>query len=178
MTLLQSQAIEFLTSSNKYPIIKLEALMNRTADSCHRSQTSASSHESMLSTDFSVNAEITDPASIHASRKAWMKHPLKVLPWARDFSQLGAQGHCLSLGTQRHEAWIILVSCEVTTTSAPLLPIHNSPFIHSRAFPWPDVYHSCVTLQLFCRGGRSGFWKTFEYTHKYRLGLLCLWINN
>lgn len=125
MTLFQSQAVEFLTSSNKYPIIKLEALTNKTADSCHRSQTSASLCESTLSKDFSVNTEITNPALIHASRKVWMRHLLKLLPWARDFPELGTHSHCLSLGTQGHEAWVILVSRGV---KSPPLQCHWSPF--------------------------------------------------
>lgn len=109
-------------------------------------------------------------------QKAWMKHLLKSLVEWGTFLSWVLRVTASPLG--HIKGWVILVSCAVKSPPPQhWVPIHNSLFIHSRAFPWPDVYPSCVTLQLFCRGGRSGFWKTFEYTYKYRLGLLCVWTN-
>lgn len=142
MRLFQYQATEFLTSSNKYPITKLEALMNRTADSCHRSQTSASSCESMLSTDFSVNTEITDPASIHASRKAWMKHPLKALLEQGTFLSWVLRVTASPLGHKGTKPGLFW-----SHVKSPPLQHHCSPFTTPPSFT-PEHSHGQMFITL------------------------------
>lgn len=79
----------------------------------------------------------SNPASIHASRKPWMKHLLKPLPWARDFPELGAQGHCLFLGTRGHPSLGYF----------NLMFSHWSPFTTPRSFT-PQHSHGQMFITL------------------------------
>lgn len=129
----------------------MKALMNSTVSSHHGLQITASPFPSPLG-----KRGFGDEPLRPQSRPAQGIRGLMPLAWVRDIPKLPWDTGALPLLFWSHIGEI---------SAATAVSIHNFHSFNPDHSPWPNIYCSCIILKLFCRGGRSSFWKTLEHSY-------------